>query len=390
MLIALAMVCFAAYPAAALASPLAEKQARAAELDSEVGQLESKYSDLQERYRGARVELVGIQKDVVVTQRKLVAARADLRGAKSRLELRAIAIYRDGSGSTQLLELARAGGSFQDFFEKLDAIERVGNQDADILGRVRTAAEQVQASERKLRAARDQQAKVVKRAAKSKKKMGVVLVNKQTALGSVTAEIRTIMNQQRAAQATKDVAASRARIAVINNGGTPAEADAAASQASDGEATTAPVTANGGGAATAPSSDGASASPAQPSETPSIPLPPASGSASAAAGIAMGKVGAKYVYGASGPDSFDCSGLIAWAFAQAGRSGLPHSTYSLMGMGVEVPLSQAQSGDIVITDGGGHAGIYVGGGSFVHAPRAGRTVSVESLSYYSVVTVRRI
>ncbi len=81
---------------------------------------------------------------------------------------------------------------------------------------------------------------------------------------------------------------------------------------------------------------------------------------------------------------------MVWAFAQAGRPGLPHSTYSLIGMGVEVPLSQAQVGDLVFTDNSGHMGIYVGGGSFVHAPRTGRTVTVESLGYYNVVSVRRI
>jgi cell wall-associated NlpC family hydrolase len=59
-------------------------------------------------------------------------------------------------------------------------------------------------------------------------------------------------------------------------------------------------------------------------------------------------------------------------------------------MGVEVPMSQAQVGDLVFTNSSGHMGIYVGGGSFVHAPRTGRTVTVESLGNYSVVSVRRI
>jgi cell wall-associated NlpC family hydrolase len=96
------------------------------------------------------------------------------------------------------------------------------------------------------------------------------------------------------------------------------------------------------------------------------------------------------VWAAAGPDAFDCSGLVVWAFAQAGRPGLPHSTYSLITMGVEVPLSQAQIGDLVFTNSTGHMGIYVGGGQMVHSPRTGRTVSVEPLTYYSVTAVRRI
>ncbi len=59
-------------------------------------------------------------------------------------------------------------------------------------------------------------------------------------------------------------------------------------------------------------------------------------------------------------------------------------------MGVSVPLSQAQVGDLVFTNNSCHMGIYVGGGSFVHAPREGRTVTVESLGNYTVAAVRRV
>jgi cell wall-associated NlpC family hydrolase len=102
----------------------------------------------------------------------------------------------------------------------------------------------------------------------------------------------------------------------------------------------------------------------------------------------MSKIGSPYVWAASGPDSFDCSGLVVWAFAQAGRPGLPHSTYSLVGMGVEVPMDQLQPGDLVFGYGDGHVGIYVGGGNMVHAPHSGDVVKVASIS--SMSHARRI
>ena len=79
-----------------------------------------------------------------------------------------------------------------------------------------------------------------------------------------------------------------------------------------------------------------------------------------------------------------------WAFAQVGRSGMPHSTYSLINMGVEVPMDQLQVGDLVFPSSIGHVGIYVGNGSFVHAPRTGDVVKVTSLGDYPLQRARRL
>lgn len=366
----LALAAFVAVPSAAPATPLASKQAQAAALDREVAKLESRFGALQERWRGALVELREIQSDRRDAEAKLAEARVDLRGAKRRLQERALAIYRDGGGDSELLQVAQAG-SLQEFFDRLDTIQRVGTQDAEILGRVRDAAERVEEQERRLRAASRRQAKVVARADRAKRTMKKVLAEKRATLGAVTGEIRAIMAQQRAAAAAASARDARNNVARLQAGGT---LDGSGGSGVSGDS-------GGSGAAAAESSGGGASI---------VPLPPASGTAAAAASIAMGKSGSPYVFGAAGPNSFDCSGLVVWAFAQAGRPGLPHSTYSLIGMGVEVPLSEAQVGDLVFTNNSGHMGIYVGGGSFVHAPRTGRTVTVEGLGYYTVVSVRRI
>jgi len=90
-------------------------------------------------------------------------------------------------------------------------------------------------------------------------------------------------------------------------------------------------------------------------------------------------LGVPYVWGGASPSGFDCSGLIMYAYAQIGVS-LPHSTYALWEMGVPVSQSQLQPGDIIFFNGLGHAGIYAGGGTFVHAPHTGDVVKVSSMS----------
>jgi cell wall-associated NlpC family hydrolase len=119
--------------------------------------------------------------------------------------------------------------------------------------------------------------------------------------------------------------------------------------------------------------------------------PPASGHGDRIAQLALAQLGKPYVWAAAGPDSFDCSGLVVYVYAQIGMS-VPHSTYSLVGMGSAVDQSQLQPGDLVFFDGNGHMGIYIGGGNFVHAPHTGTVVQVSSLSgnYGSMDAARRI
>jgi cell wall-associated NlpC family hydrolase len=89
------------------------------------------------------------------------------------------------------------------------------------------------------------------------------------------------------------------------------------------------------------------------------PAPATSGDAGAAVQAALSKVGASYSYGATGPSSFDCSGLVMWAFAQAGVS-LPHSSYAQYGLGESVSSDQVQAGDLVFFNTAGSGASDVG------------------------------
>lgn len=109
-------------------------------------------------------------------------------------------------------------------------------------------------------------------------------------------------------------------------------------------------------------------------------------------------LGMPYVYGAAGPNSFDCSGLTMYVYAKFGIN-LPHNSLAQSQIGQYVPQSQLQPGDLVFfaTDGTGkvsHVGIYVGSGNFIQAPRTGETVKISSMtnSYYAskYVSARRV
>lgn len=107
---------------------------------------------------------------------------------------------------------------------------------------------------------------------------------------------------------------------------------------------------------------------------------PVSGRAAAAVSYALAQVGDSYVYGAAGPDAFDCSGLTMMAWAQAGV-GLPHSSSAQYGSGPHIAMGDLQPGDLVFYYSPiSHVGIYIGNGMIVHAANPGTGVVVSSVS----------
>ncbi len=114
------------------------------------------------------------------------------------------------------------------------------------------------------------------------------------------------------------------------------------------------------------------------------------GKAIQAVNAALSKQGSPYVYGAKGPSQFDCSGLVQYAYEQAGVD-LPGSTKSQISEGKKVSQSEMKPGDVIFFySSGSHNGIYIGGGKMVHAPTEGQSVTVEEVKYMGKVnSVRR-
>jgi cell wall-associated NlpC family hydrolase len=100
--------------------------------------------------------------------------------------------------------------------------------------------------------------------------------------------------------------------------------------------------------------------------------------------IAMQYLGSPYVYGGASPAGFDCSGFTQFVFAHVGIS-LPHSS-SAQGRMTAIAPEAAMAGDLVITDGGGHVGIYLGDGTMIHAstPATGVKISRPWGDYWFV------
>ncbi|WP_285758368.1 C40 family peptidase [Nocardiopsis ansamitocini] len=97
---------------------------------------------------------------------------------------------------------------------------------------------------------------------------------------------------------------------------------------------------------------------------------------------ATNKVGTPYRYGGTGPNAFDCSGLVQWSYRQAGVT-LKRTTYEQVKQGTAVSRSNMRAGDLVFFyPSVSHVGIYLGDNKMVHAPSSGKRVQVVDMSVY--------
>lgn len=138
----------------------------------------------------------------------------------------------------------------------------------------------------------------------------------------------------------------------------------------------------------------APAAPAAPVVTapvePAAQAAPAAAARSSAVQNALGKIGAPYRYGASGPSAFDCSGLVNWAYKQEGVS-LPRTSRAMASAGAPVSKAALRPGDLVLFYRPvSHVGIYVGNGKVVHASTSGTPVKLSSMDAMPFNSARRV
>lgn len=351
-LIALLFVALAAgfAPGAAHADRLADARAEADRAQSELEALDDRVAVAAEQYNAAQVRLDETDAKISENQKALRASKSNL--AVSRVELSRMLVDAYRQGNPDLVALLLNAGSIDQLVDQSRFVQRVTMHAQQVVRDVRSYAQDVRQREAALDRERATRSSALQQREAEKAAIEDTLAERQRLLDSLGSEIQQILSRRLAAQR-----AAEAQLAA-NAGGILADATAAAA---------------GQDFALGGSVDGSS-------DAGTYITPPASSSTGgSAASIALGQLGTPYVWGGGAPGGFDCSGLIAWAYAQVGVS-LPHHAASQYAMGTPVPMDALEPGDIVSFHGSGHAGIYIGGGQYVHAPQTGDVVKVSSLA----------
>ncbi|NEC22670.1 NlpC/P60 family protein [Streptomyces parvus] len=289
------------------------------EVKAKVDKLYHEAEAATEKYNGAKEQQDNLKKEVDALQDKVARGQAELNTLRSELGSIATAQYRSGGIDPSVaLFLASDPDSFLDQASALDQLT-VKQTEAlqKIQSKQRTLAQQRKEAQDKLGDLAD----VRKALGENKKKYQGKLADAQRLLNTLTQAERAKMQQdeQRASRAASD------RVELGNEA-------------------------------------------------------PASNMGAAALSAAATQIGKPYVSGGSGPNSYDCSGLTQWAFAQAGVS-ITRTTYTQQNDGTKIGRSQLKPGDLVFFNGLSHVGFYAGNNQVLHAPKPGTVVRYESMDY---------
>ncbi|MGZ8692487.1 MAG: C40 family peptidase [Gaiellaceae bacterium] len=341
-ILCIAVLCAAA-SANAAPGTVASKQAQAQHVLAQIQQIDDSLGAVVESYNLANVRLQKIESDQRENRLQLKVTRANLKIAQDSLAARLVSAYTSTQDNSTLSVLLGAT-SLDDLLNRIEAVNSTSAQDASIVQQVTSFKAAIQRHRVALRTAHSQQQSIVAQKAAQKRRIESQLASRRQLLSSIKGQIVRIRAAEEAQQ-RQLAAAARSRL----------------------------------GGVQIPPLDGVGVSASTPEG--SIVAPP--NVHGGVVGIAMRYLGVPYVWGGSTPRGFDCSGFVAYVFAQIGVS-LPHSSYAMYGMGTPVSISQLQSGDLVFFTGASHMGIYIGGGQFIHAPHTGDVVKISSLSgYYS-------
>lgn len=343
-------------PEFAFAETAAEKQAEADAVRNQLVGLQADLETAGENYYAALDEQERAQRSMDEQQVKIDETTQEIEGLQDRLSTRARSMYR--SGSTTFIDFLLGASSFAEFTQNWELLNQINANDADLVDQTKSAREQLQAAKDEF--ARQEQI-AAQKAAECKQIHDEVQVKVQNAtdlMNSLDEEARALLEQEQAAAAAAAAAQAQAE----------AEAAAAAAGGNDGGY-------QGGGGNDGGGNGGGS----------TIVYPGGGGSAgdnSAAYSYACSRIGCPYEWGAEGPDSFDCSGLVTWAYRQLGIE-LPHQSEAQMARATRVvSVSEARPGDVLWRY--GHVGIAggYGGTPYVHAPTFGACVrNTDSLSW---------
>ena len=337
-------------PAAADPS-VTSKRAQAQDVLNQIREIDGQLGHAVEAYNLATVKLDAIKADLTTNARHLVIARTSLAGAQRNLSERLVSLYVNG-GQTSAIEVLLGASSLDDLLNRLDAVERVSDQDARVLREVTKFKAEVRSRRQQLEKARRDQSRIVAERASRRSSIEGQLRERQRMLTSIKGEIAQLEAAEARRQAQLE-AQARARLAAVQR------QPQVQALAAPSEPAAAPEPAASAGAA---------------------PVAAPTARYGGAVGIAMQYLGVPYKWGGASPETgFDCSGFLMYVYAKLGVS-LPHNAAMQYGLGSPVSKDQLQPGDLVFFNGLGHNGMYIGGGDFIHAPHSGDVVKISSLS----------
>ena len=377
------------HPATALAEPTAaDKQAEADAALASLNAMQDKLDQASNDHFAALSEQEEAEANRDAAQARIDELNGQITDLQDRLSSRARTMYR--SGNTSMLDLLLGSTTFQAFANNWDLLTQINESDSQMVQQTKDLRAEVEGQE----AVYAEQARVAQEkadeAARIEAEAASTVESMQATYDGLSAEAAELLEQERAAQEAAEAAAAAAVVAAAaqeaesggsdnagaNNGGNGNNNGSSNSGNAGNSGGT-----NGGGSSSGGNSGNSGGSGGSSSSGPSYN--PSTGNA--VVDRARSQLGKPYKWGATGPSSFDCSGLVSYALT--GSYSRIGTTATFMGWS---RVSNPQPGDVCVVHNSSrqHCGIYIGNGQMIHAPRTGDVVKVGPVQS-GMVFVRR-
>ncbi len=339
----------------AYAAPSDDKQAEANAALEKLNQYQSELDQASANYEAAHQDQLDAEARVDEAQSQIEEKTAQIQNDQQRLGERARDMYR--SGDTSFIDVILGASSFEQFATTWNMLETLNSNDAELVSETKNARVELEAAKKEAQ----EQAQVASDKAEEAKSIASNAEAKASEMQSVydnlSAEAQALVQQE---QAAAEQAQQQAAAAAEESGTAGSSASSNSGSSNSGSSSS--------------SNSGSSSS----SSTNNNKQQTVTGNT--VVDRAYSQLGKPYSWGAVGPNSFDCSGLVSYCLT--GSYSRLGTTYTFLGW---TRVTNPQPGDVVTND--HHCGIYIGGGQMIHAPQTGDVVKISSVPS-SMVYVR--
>lgn len=402
--LSLGLFATAATPAPAVAETSAEIQERVNEAYATLMSYTSELELASNQLQAVKDELVAVQDEIEKTQQEIEEKEQEIDRGQELISERLSAAYKGGNAS--LLSVILGASDFDELFRGIFYANKVADYDAELVAQVKAARDELERQEQQLAEQQEEKQQLVTEQEAKTVELSERLAQQQDYYNSLDAELQAKLAEEEAIRIAQEEAERRAAEEAArreqeeqerqeqeqqeqNQGQSQGGGSSAGGSSGTGGSTGSGSTGSGstGGSSSAgggSSSGGSSSKPSDNGNTNSGNAP------SSVVSVALAQVGKPYIFSTEGPDSFDCSGLVVYSYAQVGYS-LPHSSQAQYNLvrnkgHLVYSVSNLKPGDLVFWGSGGsgsaiyHVGIYIGGGRYVHASMPGVGVVTATLS----------
>jgi cell wall-associated NlpC family hydrolase len=352
----------------AQADSVTSAKVEAAAIAASLAAAQNKMSALGQQYDTARVQLTQVENAIATTKAAVAQKQQQVVHDKRLLEKAAVASYVSDGSAVADNPLFSSNEKTQGAANEYSQIA-TGDID-EAVANLNTAKNKLSAQQTQLTVQKKQAQSAVASEQAALAANQLVEQQQSTALAQENSEIATLVAQQQQVQIAAAAKAAQAQIA------TAAAVQASHVAAQSAAASTPQSSAPGAGTKSGGNSGSGSAS----APTPYVPLPVAPGGGGAVS-AAETQLGVPYVWGGQSPGvGFDCSGLVQWAWRQAGVS-LPRTSGAQFAATTPVSIADLEPGDLLFygPSGSDHVAMYVGGGMMIEAPETGEVVHITPL-----------